>query len=111
MINKNGYTLLAFLVLMVFQILIRNIIVMDGSIINMFKSLFASGIRQSDLFLYLLPTIQNESPRPLSIDTNAVLWADVGLPGQFRAPLQLHRGLNCTVASTASMRSPPAAMA
>ena len=35
----------------------------------------------------------NESPRTFPSYNDAVLWADA-LPGQFRAPLQLHRGLD-----------------
>ena len=37
--------------------------------------------------------MRNENPHPFSANTDAVLWADA-LPGQLRAPLQLHRGLD-----------------
>src|SRR5262249_21330767 len=36
---------------------------------------------------------RDEHPRTLSAYNHALLWADA-LPGQFRAPLQLHRGLD-----------------
>ena len=36
---------------------------------------------------------RRECPRTFSVDIDAVLWAGA-LPGQFRTPLQVHRGLD-----------------